>query len=210
MNEMCEMGFARKLTEAERTSYQGPVHYISQHEIVGPGNQSTPIRIVFNSASSYQGHVLNDYWIKGSDLLNDLFGVIMEFREKECALMGDLSKMYHRVFIPEVPDKHVHRYLWRGMETERSPDVYVKTVLTFRDKPAPAMAQIALRKTAKEGEELYPEAAKVLKEDVYMDDIRHSEDTVQETQKKLKTKTRSKEGRFQCEKLEIKHAIDTR
>lgn len=91
--------------------------------------------------------------------------------------------MYHRVLIPEVPDQHVHRYLWRNIETERPPDVYVKTVLTFGDKPAPAMAQIALRKTAEEGEEFYPEAAKVLKEDVYMDDICHSEDTVQETRK---------------------------
>ncbi len=43
------------------------------------------------------------------------------------------------------------------------------------------MAQIALRKTAEEGEELYSEAPKVLKEDIYMDDIWHSEDTVQET-----------------------------
>ena len=174
MNEMCEMGFARKLTEDERTSYQGPVHYISHHEIVRPGNRSTPIRIVFNSSSSYQGHVLNDYWMKGPDLLNDLFGVILRFRERECALMGDLSKMYHRVLIPEVPDQHVHRYLWRNMETERPIDAYVKTGLTFGDKLALAMAQIALRKTPEEGEELYPEAAKVLKEDVYMDDICHS------------------------------------
>jgi len=34
------------------------------------------------------------------------------------------------------------------METDREPDTSVKTVLTFGDKPAPAMAQIALRKTA--------------------------------------------------------------
>ena len=88
-----------------------------------------------------------------------------------------------RVLIPEVPHQHVHRYLWQNMETERLPDVYVKTVLTFGDKPAPALALIALRKTAEEGEEFYPEAAKVLKEDVYMDDICHSEDTVQETRK---------------------------
>ena len=61
MNEMCEMGFARKLTEEELTTYQGPAHYISHHEVVRPGNRSTPIRIVFNSSSSYHGHVLNDY-----------------------------------------------------------------------------------------------------------------------------------------------------
>ena len=39
------------------------------------------------------------------------------------------------------------------------------------------MAQIALRKTAEEGENKYPEAAKVLKENTYMDDICHSEET---------------------------------
>ena len=33
------------------------------------------------------------------------------------------------------------------METNREPDVYVKTVLMSGDKPAPAMAQIALRKS---------------------------------------------------------------
>ena len=32
MNEMCEMGFARNLTEDELTRYQGPAHYISHHE----------------------------------------------------------------------------------------------------------------------------------------------------------------------------------
>ena len=87
----------------------------------------------------------------------------------------------NNVLIPEVPVQHVHRYPWQNMETERLPDVYVKTVLTFGDKPAPAMAQIMLRKMAEEGEELYPEAVKVLKENVYMDDICHSKDTVQET-----------------------------
>ena len=89
MNEMSEMGFARKLTEDELTHYQGPAHYItSHHEVIRPGNWSTPIRIVFNSSSSYQGHVLNDYWMKGPDLLNDLFGVVLQFRERACALMA--------------------------------------------------------------------------------------------------------------------------
>ena len=44
------------------------------------------------------------------------------------------------------------------------------TVLTFGDKPTPAMYQTALRKTAHEAKELFPKAAKVLKENTYMDD----------------------------------------
>ena len=72
--------------------------------------------------------------------------------------------------IPEA-DQHTHRYLWRDLDTEKEPDVYVKTVVTFGDKPAPAMAQIALQSTAEEGEQKFPEAARVIKENTYMDDI---------------------------------------
>ena len=179
MKEMADMNFSRKLSSEEVKSYEGPVHYISHHEVVRPEKKSTPIRIVFNSSSSYHGHSLNEYWFKGPDLLNSLFGVILRFRENEVALSADISKMYHRVLIPE-QDQHVHRYLWRDMETSRKPDVYVKTVLTFGDKPAPAMAQIALRKTAKEGEQMYPAAAEVLENNVYMDDICDSVHSVEE------------------------------
>ena len=169
MMEMTEMQFARKLTKQELKTYKGPVHYIAHHEIVRP-EKTTPVRIVFNSSASFQGHRLNDYWMKGPDLLNSLFGVTLRFRENEVAVTGDISKMYHRVLIPE-QDQHVHRYLWRNMETSREPDVYVKTVLTFGDKSTPAMAQITLRKTADQAKDLYPEAAQVLKNNTYMDDI---------------------------------------
>ena len=108
--------------------------------------------------------------MKGPDLLNDLFGVVLRFKENEIAFIGDISKMYHRIRIPEA-DQHVNRFLWRNLYTDRKPDVYVKTVLTFGDKPAPAMARIALRNTADEAREDFPEAAQVLKDNTYMDDI---------------------------------------
>ena len=69
------------------------------------------------------------------------------------------------------------------MEISREPDVYVKTVLTFGDKPAPAMAQTALQKTAREGEKRYPEAAEVLKKNTYMDDICDSVHSVEQATK---------------------------
>ena len=77
-------------------------------------------------------------------------------------MVGDLARIYHRILIPE-RDQQVHRFLWRNLETSREPDVYVKTVLTFGDKPAPAMAQTALAKTAEESQSTHPEAAEVIK-----------------------------------------------
>ena len=107
--------------------------------------------------------------------------MVLRFRGNQVAISGDISKMYHRILIP-LEDQHVHRFLWREMKTDREPDTYVKTVLTFGDKPAPAMAQITLRKTAEEGESLSPHAAKTLKNNSYLHDILDSVHTVQEAQ----------------------------
>ena len=170
MAEMEEMSFSRKLSEKDINDYKGPVHYFSHHAVLRPESTSTPVRIVFNSCPTYQGHKLNDYWQKGPDLLNGLFGVILRFRENKVALTADISKMYHRVLIP-LEDQHVHRFLWRNLEIDRPPDTYVMNVLTFVDKPAPAMAQVALRKTSEEGECENPGAAQAIKDNSYMDDI---------------------------------------
>ena len=114
--------------------------------------------------------------------MNDLFGVILRFRENEVAVTADISKMYHRVLIP-MEDRHVHRFLWRNLETDRPPDIYVMNVLTFGDKPTPAMAQIALQKTVEKEESSNPEAARTIKNNTYMDDILDSVDTKEEAKK---------------------------
>ena len=59
--KMTELNFARKLSEEEIKNHEDPVHYIAHHEMVRPEKKSTPVRIVFNSSASYEGHKLNDY-----------------------------------------------------------------------------------------------------------------------------------------------------
>ena len=164
---MTEMQFARKLSEEELRSYTGPVHYIAHHGVLKPDNKSTPLRIE---------RLLDER------LLNNLLGVILRFRENQVAVIGDILKMYHRILIPE-RDQHVHRFLWRDMKIDQQPDVYVKTVLTFGDKPALAMAQTALKTPAEAGEYNFPEAVRVLKENTNMDDICDSIPTIANTLK---------------------------
>lgn len=118
---MNEMAFSQKLSKQEFEGYRGPVHYISHHEVLRPESKSTMVRIVFNSSAIFQGHRLNNYWMKEPDLLNDLFGVDLRFRENEIAFIGDIS-MYHRILIPEV-DQHVHRFLWKNLQTDSERDV---------------------------------------------------------------------------------------
>ena len=79
MKEMESMKFARKLSKQEQDEYHGPVYYIPHNAVLRPDKKSTPVRIVFNSSSAFQGHTLNDYWKKGLDLLNGMFGVVLRF-----------------------------------------------------------------------------------------------------------------------------------
>ena len=90
-------------------------------------------QFVFNSSSVFQGQKLKDYWMKGPDLLNNLF---LRFREREVAVVRDILKMYHHMLIPE-RDQQVHQFLGRDLETSCEPNVYVKTVLIYGDNLAP-------------------------------------------------------------------------
>jgi len=56
------------------------MHYISHHEVLKPNWKSTLVRTVFSSSAKYMGHVLiNEYWAKGPDLLNNVVGVLNKY-----------------------------------------------------------------------------------------------------------------------------------
>ena len=170
IQDMLVRGVARKLSKEEERNYRGPVHYVSHHEVMKPESQSTPCRIVFNSSASYMGHTLNEYWFKGPDLLNDLLGILLRFRENHVAFAGDVKKMYHTIGISEL-DQHTHRFLWRNLQVEKQPDTHIITAVSFGDRPAGAIASLALQKTAQMGEAQYPQASFMIKKNTYMDDI---------------------------------------
>ena len=183
IQDMIDRDVARKLTQEELQKYKGPVHYISHHEVLKPDSKSTPVRIVFNSSANYMGHVLNEYWAKGPDLLNSLLGILIRFRENAIAFIGDIKKMYHTVRTGVI-EQHTHRFLWRDMDITREPDTYVIQRVSFGDKPSGTIATVALRKTAEMAKENYPQASELLINNTYMDDIINSVDNV-ETAKKL-------------------------
>lgn len=170
MEDMLTRGVASKLTAAEIQEYQGPVQYISHHEVINPKSTSTPVRIVFNSSAKFNGFSLNDHWVKGPDLMSNMLGIILRFREGRIAMAGDIKKMYHSIHISTL-DQHTHRFLWRDMEVDREPDVYIMKRVSFGDKPAGAIATLALRKTAEEYKSTHPRAAEVILTNTYVDDL---------------------------------------
>ena len=177
IEDMVVRGVARKLTKEEIAEYVGPRYYISHHEVLNPDSNSTPCRIVFNSFAKFHNSTLNDYWAKGPDMLNNLLGILLRFREDKVAIAGDIRKMYHSVKIEGI-DQQTHRFLWRKLE-DRAPDVYVVTSVSFGDRPAAAIAAVALQKTAMMSAAEYPKAAETIKSNAYVDDVISSVESVE-------------------------------
>ena len=157
---MVDSGVTKRLSDEEK-KYSGPIFYISHYEVMKADSKSIPCRIVLNSSAKFMNHTLNDYWVKRPDLINNLLGILLRFRRNVVGVAGDISKMYHTVKISQL-DQHTHRFLWRNMQEDKQPDIYVITSVSFGDKPAGAIASLALRKTAELNSVISPFAAQTI------------------------------------------------
>ena len=182
--DMIRRGVVRRLTEEEIRKYEGPVFYLPHFEVVQP-HKTTKMRIVFNSSAVHFQVKLNDCWLKGPAIMNDMLDSILKFRKNYIGVTGDLSKMYNSVLLGEI-DQHMHRVLWRHLETDRNPSHYILQTLPFGDRPSGTFATLALRKTANMFKEIYPETVDALHKDIYVDDILKSVDTLQESHEFMK------------------------
>ena len=110
--------------------------------------------------------------------MNNLIGILLRWREEAVALVGDIRKMFNSVYLKDL-EKHCHRFLWRDLEVNRPPDVYIMERVNMGDTPAPAISTEAIYKMADRFEKDSPEAAKLLKKSrCYVDDLIDSRPSV--------------------------------
>ena len=105
--------------------------------------KSTPLRVVFDFASPFHGVSLNSLLHKGPGLIGYLLGVLLRFREERVAFTGDISKMFLQILLAK-EDTHVHRFLWRNIDTSKETTTYALQRVTFGDKPSPDMASFVI------------------------------------------------------------------
>lgn len=197
MTDMLDRGVARKLSKQDINGWEGPLFYISHLAVKNPKSNSTPVRIVFNSSQSYKGTSLNNCLAKGPDSFrNSIIGLLLRWREEPIAIVGDIQKMFHSVYLHPL-EQHCHRFLWRDLDQHRDPDVYVMERVNMGDRPAPAIATEALFMTADLHGESLPEAARFIKHSSYVDDLIDSVETIEiATQLKSQTEQLLRLGNF--------------
>ena len=115
-------------------------------------------------------------------MLINLLGLLLRFREGLYVLVGDIHKMYYTVKLSMI-DQHTHRFFWRDLDLSSEPATFVMTSVSFGDRPAAAIAALALKKTAEMNMKRYLRAANIILSSTYVVDIVDSLDSKEQYEK---------------------------
>ena len=140
---------AREVPDHEMESYQGHINYLPHLAAINPRSSSTPVRICFDASRAQGGAPsLNQILAKGPDrYINNLAGVIINFRNGRVAVKGDVKKMYNAVKLVE-EDAYMQCFVWRNLKLDEEPKTYQVLVNNIGVKPAGAIASLALSKSS--------------------------------------------------------------
>ena len=142
--------------------------YISHHAVIKEESATTKTRIVFDgSAETTSGKSLNDVLMTGPTIQDDLFTLLLRFRSHNYVITADIEKMY-RQFLVRPEDRKYQKVLW---QIEGEIKEFTLNTVTFGLTSSPYLAIRCLHRLAEDEKHNFPEAARVLKKDLYVDNI---------------------------------------
>ena len=187
--KLVQRGYVKRedeLTSEERVALEtipSSGYYIPWRIVHNEGSISTPCRMVFDASSKTPGgESLNGILAKGQNKLVKIQSLLAKFRLNKAAVTADISMAYNGTWLqPEF--YKFQRYLWKKdlLEEEPTTVMYVLTLI-YGVKPSGGQCQVAIEKLADffTARGQHVEAALVLKEDVYVDDVISGQDCVED------------------------------
>ncbi|XP_055615048.1 uncharacterized protein LOC129761356 [Toxorhynchites rutilus septentrionalis] len=183
IGEYLAKGYAHIATRSELKAFDySKVWYIPLNIVFNPRKQKH--RLVWDARAEVKGISLKSKLLKGPDMLTALPAVLCRFRERAIGFGANIKEMYHQMRIREV-DKRVMRFVFRN-DPSMAPVVYVMDVATFGATCSPSLAQYVKNLNAKEYAGQFPEAAKAIVENHYVDEYFDSADTIEEAVKRAR------------------------
>ena len=134
-----EKGYVVKVHDSE--SLTDNVSFLPHHPVTNE-NKPGKVRRVANASSIFQGQSFNSNSLKGPDLLSNLTGVIMRFRENRNALCADIEQTFMQVKV-DPKDRLYIRFLWNN---SGHIETYEYTRQIFGATDSPCIASYALFK----------------------------------------------------------------
>lgn len=168
MHNLFVKGFAEPVPTEELES-KDQVWYIPHHGVVNV-NKPDRVRVVFDCSAEFKGQSLNKELLTGPDLTNNLFGVLLRFRQQKIAIMADIECMYYQIYVNK-EHRDLLRFLWYPNEDySKEPKEFRMCVHPFGAGSSPGCANLALKTAANMYKDISPEASNFIKHKFYVDD----------------------------------------
>ncbi|XP_036347527.1 uncharacterized protein LOC118756875 [Rhagoletis pomonella] len=152
------------------TSCTSPVCYLPHHGVWKASSSTTKLRVVFNASKRCSaGKSLNDCLYPGPKLQNDLTAVVLNWWRYRVALTEDITKMYRQILVDE-RGADLQRIVWSPAGQENLSHYRLNTV-TYGTDCAPYLAIKVLHTLAADEQDNFPDAAKILLHEFYVDDV---------------------------------------
>ena len=180
INEDFEKGYIVQVDKSEcfRTNIRRE-WYLPHHPVIHP-HKPGKVRRVLNGAAKFHGFSLNNAFLTGPDLLQSLIHILFRFRQYP----NFVSAKFLQVGVIPI-DQPSSRFLWReDPPTEVS--VFQNVRHFFGSKDSPTCANYALKRTATDNADMFPDAAQSVQKNFYMDDYLESSPTAEEVAQKAK------------------------
>ncbi|XP_075162992.1 uncharacterized protein LOC142235614 [Haematobia irritans] len=178
IREYLQLGHMRKVDP--QNIYKTPHYYLPHHAVIKPDRTTTKLRVVFNASSPTSNKKsLNDILHTGPILQQDLVLHILKWRFFKYVFNADVTKMYRQILI-DPNQASFQRILFRFSENGPVEDFELLTV-TFGVNCAPFLAIRTLLQLAEDVQDSYPLGSKIIKENLYVDDVLAGGHTIEVT-----------------------------
>lgn len=147
-----------------------PIYYLPHHGVQKQDSATTKLRVVFNaSAKTNTALSLNDVLKVGPTIQNDLFTILLRFRQHNVVMIGDIAKMYRQINVLE-SERDLQRIIWRDSPECKIGHYQLNTV-TYGTASASFLSTRCLKQLAIDFKDQYPLESNIIINDFYVDDL---------------------------------------
>ena len=171
----------REVAESRPTAnYKGQRTFLPHHAVLRPDKATSQVRPVFDGSVKTKYSIsINQGLETGPNLNPDIDSVTMRFRLPQVVAIMDIRKAFHQVALAD-EDSELICFVWpeNPFDPDSQPIAYAWKRLPFGLSSSPFMLRAVISKHLRKYEDIYPEAVKLIRDRLYVDDLLAGENAV--------------------------------
>ncbi|XP_063636012.1 uncharacterized protein LOC134806617 [Cydia splendana] len=179
MREYELLGHMTENRESSAGCLQSKVnYYLPHHGVLRESSQTTKLRTVFDaSAPSSTGVSLNQIQMVGPTVQEDLYSILLRFRQHKYIVTGDVEKMYRAIDL-NPSQRSLQQIIWR-YDSSQPLKTYTLNTVSFGQASAPYLATKCLVSLASSA--IDSDVKESIQRDFYVDDYLSGSSTIEDT-----------------------------